>query len=483
MSFNSLEFALFLPLVFLLYWSVAGDGHRRQNLVLLGASCIFYGWWDWRFLGLMAGSVLVDFLTGLLIYRQPHPGKRKALLLVSLAFNLGILLFFKYFNFFVESFADAFTLFGTSVDSWTLRIILPIGISFYTFQTLSYSIDVYRNRVIPTTDLLAFASFVSFFPQLVAGPVERATDLLPQMLRRRTFNYALAVRGLRQILWGLFKKVAVADSCAIIVNDIFGHYEYYSGSTLLLGAILFAGQIYCDFSGYSDMAIGLARLFGIKLSRNFAFPIFARNIREFWQRWHITLTQWFRDYLFNVLPGSRRSRSSLGLRILVVFLVTGLWHGANWTFVVWGGLNGVWLAASLYFRNRTRGGLFGLVKPGRLGSREVVQIITTQMTCALLLVFFRSPSIGDAMQYLSGIFSPSLFDPITFASLSWRNLMAIPLLTFMVVVEWRGRHDDFALEKMGLDWPLPHRWMAYAALLILSGAVARESIPFIYFHF
>ncbi len=483
MSFNSLEFAAFLPLVFLGYWFIAGGGFRQQNLFLVASSCLFYGWWDWRFLILMAASTLFDFFIGLLIYRENHPGKRKGLVMTSVLFNLGILGFFKYFNFFLASFIDTFTLMGGSVDSWALHIILPVGISFYTFQTLSYSIDVYRRKLIPTTDVVAFASFVSFFPQLVAGPIERATDLLPQMQTRRTFEYEEAIRGLRQVLWGLFKKVAVADNCAILVNDIFGHYEHYTGSTLFFGALLFGIQIYCDFSGYSDMAIGIARLFGIRLSRNFAYPQFAASITEFWQRWHLTLTHWFRDYLFRTLPGSLRSKSSIALRMLVVFVITGLWHGPNWTYVLWGSLNGLWLSTSLYFRGRRRSYPLPPATNRRFGVSRGLRIVSTQVVCALLLVLFRSPSIGDAWGYLSGIFSPSFFAPVGFAGMSARNLIAVPLLVLMMVVEWLGRHDDFALEKLGLEYPPEHRWLAYAALLLLTGAVARDSIQFIYFQF
>ena len=289
MLFNSIDFALFLPLVFILYWFVVGRNLKVQNLLIVIASYVFYGWWDWRFLSLIVFSSIVDYLVGTGLSKQENKTKRKLLLLTSIFVNIGFLGFFKYYNFFAESFADAFTLLGQTIEPNRLNIILPVGISFYTFQTLSYTIDVYKRKFQPTKDIIAFFAFVSFFPQLVAGPIERATNLLPQFYTKRNFEYSRAVDGMRQILWGLFKKTVIADNCAKFVNDIFTNYADYSGSTLLLGAIFFAIQIYGDFSGYSDIAIGTSRLFGFNIMRNFAFPYFSRDIAEFWRRWHISL--------------------------------------------------------------------------------------------------------------------------------------------------------------------------------------------------
>ena len=339
MLFNSIEFAIFLPIVFILYWFVTNRNLKIQNILLVCASYLFYGWWDWRFLSLIFFSSIVDYLVGIGLSKTEKTGKRKFLLLISIFVNLGFLGVFKYFNFFAENFAQAFTLFGSSIEPNRLNIILPVGISFYTFQTLSYSIDVYKKKLQPTKDIVAFFAFVSFFPQLVAGPIERATNLLPQFYKKREFSYDKATDGMRQILWGLFKKMVIADNCARLVNDIFDNFETFSGSTLLFGIVLFAFQIYGDFSGYSDIAIGTSRLFGFNLKRNFAFPYFSRDIAEFWRRWHISLSTWFRDYVYIPLGGSRGGKFSQVRNIFIIFIVSGFWHGANWTFIVWGALN------------------------------------------------------------------------------------------------------------------------------------------------
>ena len=321
MLFNSIDFALFLPIVFIFYWFIVHKNITRQNAFLLIASYTFYGWWDWRFLSLIAFSSLVDYFIGIGLSKTNEKRRRKFLLLISILVNLGFLGFFKYFNFFAESFAEAFTFLGQPINPSRLNIILPVGISFYTFQTLSYTIDVYKRRFEHTKNIIAFFAFVSFFPQLVAGPIERATSLLPQFYKKRVFDYSKAVDGMRQILWGLFKKIVIADNCAYYVNDIFANYADYSGSTLLLGVIFFAFQIYCDFSGYSDIAIGTSRLFGFNLMRNFAFPYFSRDIAEFWRRWHISLSTWFRDYVYIPLGGSQGGTWMKIRNIFVIFLV------------------------------------------------------------------------------------------------------------------------------------------------------------------
>ena len=298
MLFNSIDFAIFLPVVFLLYWFVANKNLKVQNLLVVLASYLFYGWWDWRFLSLILFSTIVDYSIGIRLSKEDNISKRKILLRISILVNLGFLGFFKYYNFFLDNFVSAFSFFGAEINANTLNIILPVGISFYTFQTLSYTIDVFKRKLEPTKDFIAFSAFVSFFPQLVAGPIERATNLLPQFYKKRTFQYDRAIDGLRQILWGLFKKIVIADNSAQIANEIFNNSTNYSGSTLVLGAIFFSFQIYGDFSGYSDIAIGTSRLFGFNLKQNFAFPYFSRDIAEFWRRWHISLSTWFRDYLY-----------------------------------------------------------------------------------------------------------------------------------------------------------------------------------------
>ena len=362
MLFNSLEFLLFLPIVFLLYWFVFKK-ITTQNILILVSSYVFYGWWDWRFLSLILISTLIDYTIGLQLRKTSNLQRRKLLLSFSLVFNLGMLGFFKYYNFFVDSWIEAWSNIGVTMHASSLNIILPVGISFYTFQTLSYTIDIYRKKLEPTKDFIAFASFVSFFPQLVAGPIERATNLLPQFYKKRTFNYDYAVSGMKLILWGLVKKVVIADSCAILVNKIFANYQDESGLALCMGAIYFAFQIYCDFSGYSDIAIGTSRLFGFKLMRNFNYPYFSRDIAEFWRRWHISLSTWFRDYLYIPLGGSRGNKWFQLRNVFAIFLVSGFWHGANWTFIVWGGLNALFFIPLLLTNKNRNNCRWSLISP------------------------------------------------------------------------------------------------------------------------
>jgi D-alanyl-lipoteichoic acid acyltransferase DltB (MBOAT superfamily) len=351
MLFNSIDFAIFLPIVFFLYWFVTNKNLRLQNLLIVLASYVFYGWWDWRFLTLIVFSTFVDYTVGLRLKKENSQLKRKILLWTSILVNLGFLGFFKYYNFFLDNFITAFSFFGQEIQGNSLNIILPVGISFYTFQTLSYTIDVYKKKLEPTSDFIAFSAFVSFFPQLVAGPIERASNLLPQFYSKRDFDYTKAVDGLRQILWGLFKKIVIADNCAEYANQIFNNSADMNGSTLVLGALFFTIQIYGDFSGYSDIAIGTARLFGFNLMRNFAFPYFSRDIAEFWRRWHISLSTWFRDYLYIPLGGSRGGTWMKVRNTFIIFIVSGFWHGANWTFIVWGALNAIYFLPLLLTNN------------------------------------------------------------------------------------------------------------------------------------
>ena len=385
MLFNSVEFALFLPIVFLLYWFVFNRNIKVQNLFIVAASYLFYGWWNWKFLLLIAFTSLCSFGAGLLIER--HERKAKWINVLNIILNLGILGTFKYYDFFVSSFAE---MFGLNADSLLLRIILPVGISFYTFQALGYSIDVYKKKLPPTHDPVAFFAYISFFPQLVAGPIERATNLLPQFLRRRTFDPTQAVDGLRQILWGLFKKMVVADNCAIMVNYVFDNYAEESGAMLILGAVAFTFQIYGDFSGYSDIAIGVARLFGFTLMRNFNFPYFSRDIAEFWRRWHISLNTWFRDYVYIPLGGSRGGKSMIIRNTFVIFLISGLWHGANWTFLLWGAYNAVlFLPLILSHKNRKN---LNQIAEGRLfpSGNEFLQIFSTFVLVVIGWIIFRA---------------------------------------------------------------------------------------------
>ena len=477
MLFNSIEFFVFLPIVFALYWLIGSKNIRSQNLLVAVASYVFYGWWDWRFLFLILFSSIVDYSIGLFLDKTQEQKKRKILLWVSICVNLGFLGFFKYYNFFVDSLVSSFTFFGQQLNISTLNIILPVGISFYTFQTLSYTIDVYNRKLEPTKDFVGFMAFVSFFPQLVAGPIERATNLLPQFSVERKFDYPKAVDGLRQVLWGLFKKVVIADNCAKYANMIFNNHTEYNGSTLLLGAFFFAFQIYGDFSGYSDIAIGIYRLFGFDLKRNFAFPYFSRDIAEFWRRWHISLSTWFRDYLYIPLGGSRGGTSMKVRNTFIIFIVSGFWHGANWTFIVWGALNAIYfLPLLLTNKNRVN---TDLVAQGKYlpSIKELVQMGLTFFLTLIAWVFFRADSVSHAFSYLTGTFSSSLF--------SWVEIFPttiLALLVFFLLVEWLGRANEYAIEKADV-LKKPLRWGFYAVLIILMFAFTGEEQQFIYFQF
>lgn len=478
MLFNSLDFAIFLPIVFILYWFVFNKHLKNQNALIVLASYVFYGWWDWRFLSLIVFSTLVDYTVGLYLGKVTSKTKRKTLLWTSIIVNLGFLGFFKYYNFFLDNFVTAFSFFGYPISARSLNIILPVGISFYTFQTLSYSIDVYRKKLEPTKNLIAFAAFVSFFPQLVAGPIERATNLLPQFYKKRSFKYHQAVDGLRQILWGLFKKMVIADNCAVFVNTIFDNHQDYSGSTLVLGAVFFAFQIYGDFSGYSDIAIGTARLFGFKLMQNFAFPYFSRDIAEFWRRWHISLSTWFRDYLYIPLGGSRGSKSKVIRNVFIIFIVSGFWHGANWTFIVWGALNALYFLP-LLLTNKNRNHLDIVASESKWPSaKTLVNILITFGLTTLAWIFFRAENISHALQYLKGIGNASL---LSIPEIRPTDLLV--LVIFFITIEWLGRRDQFAIEAFGLQWKRPLRLAFYYMLIILIFWFSKNEQTFIYFQF
>ena len=405
MLFNSIVFFIFLPICFGLYWFVCNKRLHIQNILILIASYVFYGWWDERFLALIALSTLVDYTVGLQLEKAEKQNKRKLLLAISLAINLGLLGVFKYYNFFVASWIDAWASFGVSMEASTLKIILPVGISFYTFQTLSYTIDIYRKQLQAERNLINFASYVAFFPQLVAGPIERATRLLPQFSRKRIFDYHQAKSGVYLIIWGLFKKIVIADNCAFFVNTIFENPSGYSSAELLVGAVLFAFQIYGDFSGYSDIAIGTARLFGFELMVNFKFPYFSKNIGDFWRRWHISLSTWFRDYVYIPLGGSRGSRWQQIRNVFVIFLVSGFWHGANWTFIVWGAIHAL-LFIPLLLLNRNRND----VNSTRISFKDSWRILLTFLLVTLAWIYFRADTITIANQYILDIVQGASFE-------------------------------------------------------------------------
>ena len=478
MFFNSIDFAIFLPIVFILYWFVTAKHLKLQNLLLVGASYFFYAFWDWRFLSLIVFSTVLDFIVGLLLEKENNQGRRKLYLLISVVVNLGFLGFFKYFNFFLENFIEVYSLFGMSLRASSLQIILPVGISFYTFQTMSYTIDVYRKNLKPTKNFIAFSAFVSFFPELVAGPIERATQLLPQFYVKRKFDKENAVRGLRQILWGLFKKVVIADNCAVYANEIFNNYPDYSGSTLILGAVFFTFQIYCDFSGYSDIAIGTSRLFGFNLMKNFSYPYFSRDIGEFWRRWHISLSSWFRDYLYIPLGGSRGGVLSKIRNIFIIFIVSGFWHGANWTFVIWGALNAIYFLP-LLLREKNRGNMGIVASESSLPSfKELRQILFTFSLSVFAWIFFRSDSIGDSLCFLNGLLTRSFFSmPIIFPK------RVIAFIGVLVIVEWWGRREEFAIDMLHRRMKPFARWIFYYCLLFSILWLGGEEQEFIYFQF
>jgi len=478
MLFNSVEFALFLPIVFILYWFLAAKNLKLQNALIVGASYFFYGCWDWRCLSLILFSTVVDYAVGRGLATAEKSSQRKLLLAASLIVNLGLLGFFKYYNFFLDNFIAAFSFFGVGFSASSLKIILPVGISFYTFQTLSYSIDVYRKKLQPTDDFIAFAAFVSFFPQLVAGPIERATHLLPQFYTPRVFDYSKAVDGMRQILWGLTKKVVIADNCAEFANLIFNNYTDYSGSTLVIGAIFFSFQIYGDFSGYSDIAIGTSRLFGFDLMKNFAFPYFSRDIAEFWRRWHISLSTWFRDYLYIPLGGSRGGTSMRLRNTFIIFIVSGFWHGANWTFIVWGALNAIYFLP-LLLTNNNRNNL-GIVAENRMlpTVKEFIQMSVTFGLSTLAWIFFRADNLGHAMSYLGTIFSPSL---LSIPEVRPSNVLA--LLMLFVLIEWVGRRDEYAFQKIAANKGKALRFFTYCLLVFVLFYFTGKSQQFIYFQF
>ena len=483
MLFNSIEFLVFLPIVFCLYWLL----HRRlqwQNAFVVAASYLFYGWWDWRFLLLIAFTTACSYASGLAItsprfQKRDSTFKPKFFLWANIVINLLILGLFKYYDFFAQSFADAFL--GGNADHLLLHLVLPVGISFYTFQALSYSIDVYRGTMKPTRNVVAFFAYVSFFPQLVAGPIERATSLLPQFEQERRFDYRTAVDGMRQMLWGFFKKMVVADSCAIYVDNIFDHPDWFNGASLLLAAVLFTIQIYGDFSGYSDIAIGCAKLFGIKLRRNFNVPYFSRDIAEFWRRWHISLTTWFRDYIYIPLGGSRVPKGRVLINTLVIFLVSGLWHGANWTFVAWGAYHALlFLPLILLGKNRK---YRNVVAEGRAlpSLRELGQMLLTFLLAVMGWILFRADSIEEAWKYCVHMFS-TLFDgapTLTSTMDAWVVTVSVAVMT---IVEWCNRDKEHEFCRQPHNRVL--RWAGYVVLLFMIGAyMVTNEMPFIYFQF
>ena len=481
MLFNSIEFIIFLPIVFLLYW-FALRPLKWQNLLVIIASYVFYGWWDWRFLLLIVLTSICSFTSGLLLER--YDGLRSIQRFVSavnIVLNLSVLAFFKYYNFFVENLEFLFSsLFNYHFDWVTLEIILPVGISFYTFQALSYTIDVYQKKIPATHDIIEFFAYISFFPQLVAGPIERATNLLPQFQHSRYFDYTKAVDGLRQMLWGFFKKLVVADNCAMVVNEYWGQYQEFSGLTLFVLGMLFAFQIYCDFSGYSDIAIGCARLFGFDLMRNFNFPYFSRSIPEFWRRWHISLTTWFRDYIYFPLGGSRCDKWKIIRNVYIVWGISGLWHGANWTFVCWGLYHATLLSIYNIFGVNTK--CKDIVAYGHYlpNFREWLQLFLTFFLAVIGWIIFRSDSITQAVSYLSAM----MINP-SFGSHPVYSCNGLIFGMALLCIEWFQRDKQHGLQfsTHGIFNYRFVRWSVYYIILFVMMRFSGDSQTFIYFQF
>ena len=472
MLFNSIEFAIFLPIVFIIYWFFGNKNLSIQNYIILFFSYIFYGWWDWRFLILIFLSTLVDFYVGNKIFQYKNISKRKFLLLISILFNLSLLGIFKYFNFFIESFNIALNFLGHDNRHSTLNIILPVGISFYTFQTMSYTIDIYRRKIVPTNDFLSFAAFVSFFPQLVAGPIERASNLLPQILSKRKFNYIQSVQGLRLALWGLFKKVVIADSLSFYVNFVFANVNTSSGVDLFFGLVFFAFQIYCDFSGYSDIAIGISKLLGFELKSNFKFPYFSENISEFWRRWHISLSSWFRDYVYIPLGGSKEGRFKNFRNILIIFSVSGFWHGANWTFIMWGILHFIiYLLHNflIYISKNFKIKIENIIYEKII---KIFKIILTFFLTSLAWVFFRSESVRDSFIYIKNI----LFNESYKFTIS--NGLIYIIIIILLDILWKdNEREPYNIENKII------RYVFYIVSILLIVNHFSSDQQFIYFQF
>jgi alginate O-acetyltransferase complex protein AlgI len=480
MLFNSIEFLIFLPIVFVLYWFVTNNNLKAQNILLLVSSYVFYGWWDYRFLSLIVFSTLVDFFIGLNINHTRNKVRMRLLLASSIIANIGLLMFFKYYNFFIESWIDAFKSIGYSMDISTVSIILPVGISFYTFQTLSYTIDIYRRKLTPTNDFVAFAAFVAFFPQLVAGPIERASNLLPQVLNKRNFVFKQGLEGFHLMLWGFFKKLVIADSLGPIVNSIFHDYNTYSSFTLILGAVLFAFQIYCDFSGYTDIARGIAKLLGFELMVNFNRPYFSRSIGEFWRRWHISLSTWFRDYVYIPLGGSRVKKIKGIRNVFVIFLVSGFWHGANWTFIVWGGIHAIFFIPSFIF-GTNRKYSDETILSNNIGSYviTILNIAKTFIIVTIAWVFFRADSIEIALDYLRHIFTNngvSYFSVNKMGMASLSNfILTIFWLFYLMFIEYK--------QEKGVMVKVNVLSITSLILIILFFGQFVDNNTFIYFQF
>jgi D-alanyl-lipoteichoic acid acyltransferase DltB (MBOAT superfamily) len=477
MFFNSLSFALFLPIVFLLYWFVFPKSKRGQNALLLIASYVFYSCWDWRFLFLLLFSTFLDYYTGIQIQDSKSEKNKKFWFWLSVGTNLGFLGLFKYYDFFALSFSTLLLNIGIKASPLLLHWILPVGISFYTFHGLSYVIDIYKSQIKAERNPIDYALFVSYFPLLVAGPIERATHLLPQVKEKRTFNFQQAKEGIFMIIWGLLKKVVIADTCATYANAIFDHYQSMNALSLLLGAVYFAFQIYGDFSGYSDMAIGVSKLFGLELLRNFNYPYFSRDIAEFWRRWHISLSSWFRDYVYIPLGGSHGTKAKQIRNVFVIFLLSGFWHGANWTYIAWGFINALYFLP-LLLQNKNRSNIDAIQLQWNFDSVKVILsvFLTFILTC-LAWIFFRAKTIAIAFKYINNMFTNGVFKP-QFLSNQRYNFEILFLILPFILVEWNNR-----TKQEPISGRFSSLRLALCIIAILALGTYSNYTEFIYFQF
>ncbi|MCU7551490.1 MBOAT family protein [Chitinophagaceae bacterium LB-8] len=484
MLFTSNEFLIFFTAFFLLYWFVCDKNVKHQNILVLLGSYLFYAWWDWRFLSILITTSIVNFILGIYIEKTTVPKSRKLLLWIGLLQGVGCLLLFKYFNFFVESFSNFFSFFHFNIHIQTINIIIPLGLSYYTFKSISYLLDIEKGKIKATAEWMVFCSYIAFFPALLAGPIDKARTLIPQLEQKRVFDYNLATDGLRQILWGVFKKVVIADNCASITNHIFDNYQHFSGSTLLIGAFLYTIQMYADFSGYSDMAIGFSRLIGFNITRNFDFPFFSQNIAEFWRKWHISLTSWLTEYVFTPLSIAFRDLGKLGLifAIIINFTICGIWHGANWTYVLFGLMHGC------YF--------IPLILTGKMNKRskiagnkmlpsfsEAARMLATFVLVMFTFIVFRAENITQAFNYYQRLFSISLISipAVPKGYLTFRTLLLF--IGSMLLIEWLNREKEHGLQ-LGVIKGRIFRWSVYAFIFFLIGMLMETSeTPFIYFKF
>jgi alginate O-acetyltransferase complex protein AlgI len=485
MIFNSIEFALFLPIVLFLYWFVFKKNAKTQNILLLLASIVFYCMANWKFIFLLSASGFINFYLAELITKKKEGKIRRFIFYSGIFFNVGILLYFKYFNFFIQSFITLFNYSGVNIGFTPFHILLPLGISFFTFQMIGYLIDVNNEEIEPTSDLLSFCTYLAYFPKILSGPIERVQRFLPQVQKKREFNYDLMVDGMRQVLWGLFKKMVIADNCTPIVDTIFNNFQKMNGSTLLLGAFFYIINVYADFSGYSDMACGISKLFNIKITNNFAYPFFSTNISSFWQKWHISLTSWMMDYIFTPLNFILRKYKNYGLviSIIITFLTVGLWHGAKWTFVVFGILHGLYFMPLILKGSMNKN---KIIAKGKLFPSfiEIFEIFGLFLLVSVTAALLRADNLDQGLKYLSGIFSKSIFSIPDFNGRGHAFFILI-LILFSFSVEWFSRRREFPLASLDLFWSKPLRWICYLVIIIgiYFFGYSYESVNFIYFQF